>query len=272
MSQLSAASIARIESSQGEQSWRTRRVQVFDLPEGKVIVKGQRPKRGPWRHRILRWIGQILRAPMVRPVPVPGGAQSQAIEVKRLEQMSASAVPVPQVLHVADEYFVMRYLGDSDLAIQLRLLGLEAFGLWRQAAIYLIQTHDAGHYLSQCFARNIVIGRQSEDLFVAGLIDFEDDPVVVMTLLEAQVRDWMLFLQSTLFGLNAPAHVLQPVLTELLNRENPQVRDALLQHAKGLTWLRHLPTSRKIFGKDFVSIQATAHALYRQLQSRHIID
>jgi hypothetical protein len=272
MSQLSASSIALIESSQGESSWRVRRVQVFDLPEGQVIVKGQRPKRGPWRHRILKWVGQLLRAPMVRPVPVPGGQESQAIEVRRLAQMSANALPVPQVLHVSNDYFVMRYLGDSDLAVQLRLLGFEAFELWREAAIYLIQTHDAGHYLSQGFARNMVIGRQAEDLYVAGLIDFEDDPVVVMSLLEAQVRDWMLFLQSTLFGLNAPEHVLQPALTELLNRENPQVREALLQHAQGLAWLRHLPTSRKIFGKDFVSIQSTAQALYQQLRSRQLIE
>ncbi|NJS36830.1 MAG: hypothetical protein HC765_11105 [Brachymonas sp.] len=250
MSQLSASSIALIEASQGASSWRSRRVEVFDLPEGKVIVKGQRPKRGPWRHRLLKWIGTLLRSPVIRPVPVPGGEVSQAIEIKRLTQMSASAVPVPQVLHVTNDYFVMRYLGATDLAVQLRELGFEAFELWRQAAIYLIQTHDSGQYLSQSFARNIVIDRQAQDFFVAGLIDFEDDPLVVMSLLDAQVRDWLLFLQSTLYGLNAPESALQPVLTELLNRENPAVRDAVLLQSRSLVWMRHLPTSRKIFGKD----------------------
>lgn len=272
MTQLSSTSVALIESSQGAGSWRERRVQIFDLPEGKVIVKGQRPRRGPLRHWLLKWVGKLFRAPVVRPVPVPGGAQSQAIELSRLAQLNASALPVPEVLHVAKDYFVMRYLGDSDLAVKLREMGFEAFELWRQAAIYLIQTHDSGNYLSQCFARNIVIGRQSDELFIAGLIDFEDDPAVVMSVLDAQVRDWLLFLHSTLFNLSAPEHVLQPALTELLNRERTDVRDALLQHTQSLIWLRYLPTSRRVFGKDFVSLPVVAQAMYQQLLSRHMID
>ncbi|NJM44075.1 MAG: hypothetical protein HC858_09065 [Brachymonas sp.] len=50
--------------------------------------------------------------------------------------------------------------------------------------------------------------------------------------------------------MNAPESALQPVLTELLNRENPAVRDAVLLQSRSLVWMRHLPTSRKIFGKD----------------------
>lgn len=272
MSSLSSASLAQIEASAGQQSWRVCRVQVFDLSEGKVIVKGQRPKRGPWRYRVLRWIGQLLRMPMIQPVPMLGGSQAQAIEVKRLESMAQSGMPVPQVLHVAKDYFVMRYLGHTDLAVQLRLQGFGAFALWRQAAMHLIQVHEAKQYLSQGFARNMVIGKSSEDFFVAGLIDFEDDPSSVMSLLDAQVRDWMLFLLSSVHGLNAPEQVIQLALTELLERETPAVRHALLEQSKRIAWLRHLPSSRKIWGRDLVGVQAASQAMYQQLKSRQLIS
>ena len=47
---ISLTSIARIESST---VWRQKRVEIIDLPEGRMLVKGQRPLRGPWAHRVL---------------------------------------------------------------------------------------------------------------------------------------------------------------------------------------------------------------------------
>ncbi len=46
---ISLTSIARIESST---VWRNKRVEIIDLSEGRMLVKGQRPLRGPWAHRI----------------------------------------------------------------------------------------------------------------------------------------------------------------------------------------------------------------------------
>jgi hypothetical protein len=271
MSQMSAASIALIEASSGELSWRQRRVQVFDLPEGRVIVKGQRAKRGPWKHRLLRWVAGVLGVPMMRPVTVPGGAQSQALELTRLQALRAAGARVPQVLHVAPEYFVMTHLGHTDMAWELRERGPEVFGLWQQAAEQIIAVHAAGQYLSQCFSRNIILAGEGQQRHVAGLIDFEDDPASVMSVQDAQVRDWLVFLQSTLFTLAVPAAQLQPVLTDILNAEQAPVRDALLAQARRTAWLRHLPTSRKTWGKDFVNVQAIAAALYEQLKLRQLI-
>ena len=265
---LSAESIQKIENAS---EWRKNRVQIFDLPEGKLIVKGQRPKRGPWRHRLLALIGLLVGVAAIKPVPVPGGADSQALELSRLKAMAESAILVPEVMHVAPDYFVMRYLGGSDLAGQLREQGFGAFELWKQAALMIIQVHDAGQYLSQCFSRNIVVGQQASQNYIAGFIDFEDDPVVVMSPLEAQVRDWLIFLQSTLYSLAAHSHVLQPALTELLDREREDIRKALFAECARLAWLRHLPTSRKPWGKDIVSIQVAIQSMYTQLMQRHLI-
>jgi hypothetical protein len=265
---LSASSIARIENATG---WRKNRVQIFDLPEGKVIVKGQRPQRSPWRYRLLKMIGLLVGVPSMKPVPVPGGKASQDIELARLKAMADAAILVPEVMHVAPDYFVMRYLGESDLAGQLRGSGFGAFELWKSALLHIIQVHDAGQYLSQGFARNIIVGLQDSAPYIAGVIDFEDDPIVVMTALEAQVRDWLTFLQSSIYTLAAPSDVLQAALTELLDRERSDVREALFEQCRKLAWLRFLPKSRQHWGKDLVSTQAAMQVMYLQLQTRGLI-
>jgi tRNA A-37 threonylcarbamoyl transferase component Bud32 len=262
-SELSTASIAQIEVASG---WRVHRVEVFDLPEGKVIVKGHRPLRGPWRHRVLNLLAALFRAPMMKAVPVHGGAQSQEVELRRLAALKAAGQPVPRVLHVAPDYFVMNFLGKSHLAGVLSSQGFAAYDLWRTAAEQIVQVHAAGQYLSQCFGRNIIVDQASSDLRFAGMIDFEDDPLEVMSLQEAQVRDWLVFLQSTVYLLNAPPDALSAGLQELFSKESRQLRQALLQGCRKLVWLRHLPRSRNPWGKDTVMLQAAAQAMHGLLR------
>ncbi|MEO7940778.1 MAG: hypothetical protein ABIR55_19315 [Burkholderiaceae bacterium] len=252
---ISLTSIARIEASV---VWRERRVEVFDLPEGRLLVKGQRPLRGPWAHRTLNLFGRLAGVPYLKAVPVHGGAQSQEIEIRRLQTLHAAGVAVPQVHHVAPDYFVMSYLGANDLARALREQGAQAYGLWMAAMEHLLLVHARGQYLSQCFARNIIVSHQFE-----GLIDFEDDPLEVMTLEQAQARDWLVYLQSTLWNLALDEQRLDTALRSVLERESEPVRAVLRHAAHRLAWLRHLPTNRKIWGKDFVSLQAVAAAMVR---------
>lgn len=252
---ISPASIARIE---GASLWRERRVEVLDLPEGRVIVKGQRPLRGPWAHRMLNLFARLAGVPYLKAVPVHGGARAQAIEIARLQALHAAGLQVPQVLHVAPDYFVMTHLGSNDLARALREQGREAYGLWLAAMEHLLLVHARGQYLSQCFARNIIVSSRFE-----GLIDFEDDPLEVMTLEQAQARDWLIYLQSSLWNLALAPDRLDAALRQVLGRESEPVR-AVLRHAtRRLSWLRHLPTRRSLWGKDFVSLQMVASALVR---------
>ncbi len=269
MSQLSASSIATIEAATG---WRKDRVQVFDLPEGKIIVKGHRPQRGPWLHRILNVLASLLRVSMVKAVPVYGGARSQDVEIRRLRALADCGLPVPRILHVAHEYFVMTYLGSSHLAGKLSGQGYAAFDLWHAAAKEIVNVHRKGQYLSQCFGRNMIIDQAKAEPVFAGIIDFEDDPVDVMSVQDAQVRDWLIFLQSTIYPLQAPHVVLDATLKELFASEIPNVRQAFSLQARKLTWLRYLPTKREPWGKDTVSIQAAAQALHRLLTAPQSIS
>ena len=252
---MSLTSIARIEAST---VWRTRRVEVFDLPEGKVLVKGQRPQRSPWAHRFLNLFAWIAGVPYAKAVPVHGGARSQTVEIARLQALHDAGIAVPQVHHVAPNYFVMSYLGHNDLARALREQGPKAYGLWMAAMEHLLLVHARGQYLSQCFARNIIVSERFE-----GLIDFEDDPLEVMDLAHAQARDWLIYLQSTLFNLALEPDRLDAALRSVLGRESLSVREVLRHASRRLSWLRHLPTNRRVWGKDFVSLQAVGAAMYR---------
>jgi tRNA A-37 threonylcarbamoyl transferase component Bud32 len=252
---MSVTSIARIEASP---VWRTRRVEVFDLPEGRVLVKGQRATRNPWPHRLLNTLAWIAGVTYMKAVPVHGAARSQAIEVMRLRALYGAGLPVPAVLHVAPDYFVMTYLGSRDLALTLREQGMLAWDLWMAAMEELLRVHARGQYLSQCFARNIIVSDRFH-----GLIDFEDDPLEVMSLVEAQARDWLIYLQSTLFNLGPDPSRLDVALHQVLDRETEPVRAVLRHASRRLGWLRWLPTNRKLWGKDFVSLQAVGAALHR---------
>ena len=258
---ISLTSISRIESST---VWRRKRVEVMDLPEGPMLVKGQRRLRGPWAHRVLNLFAWLAGVPYLKAVPVHGGARSQAIEIERLRALRAAGIAVPQVHHVASGYFAMSYIGSNDLARVLREQGPQAYGLWMAAMEHLLLVHARGQYLSQCFARNIIVSDHFE-----GLIDFEDDPLEVMTLAQAQARDWLIYLQSSLFNLALEPNRLDAALHAVLSRESEPVRAVLRHAARRLSWLRYLPTSRRIWGKDFVSLQAVGAAMFRHHLANH---
>lgn len=168
--------------------WRTQRIARVDTPDGPLLIKGQRPARGPLRFKIMKWLSQLTRNPLLQPVPAHGGARAQNTEVQRLRQLAAAGLPVPAVLHQAPDYIALQFLpGESlqhgltqtpDLALRLFEQGLQAIG----------HVHQQGQYLSQAFARNIMVS--SGQLW---FIDFEDDPLEVMDLPQAQTRDWLAY-------------------------------------------------------------------------------
>lgn len=252
---LSARSLEVIESSAG---WRRNRVEHFDLPEGPVVVKGQRPLRGPWAHRVLNGLATLAGVPCLKAVPVHGGHLAQAVEVRRLRDLAAAGVRVPQVLHVAEDYFVMEDLGSDNLVRQMGLGGEAARRAWWRCAQYLLDAHQAGAYFSQCFARNLIVLPQG-----VGAIDFEDDPLEVMSLTDAQTRDWLAFFQSSLWLLDVPHRWIDEQLDALLSRESPEVQRALAVATSRLAWLRHLSNNRKLWGRDGISIRAAALHLHR---------
>ncbi len=238
---MTPADLQRIQASTG---WRAHRIEVFhDTSVGSVLVKGQRPARPVWRYRLMNGLARAAGVPLLRSAPAPGGAAAQRIEVRRLRSLAAAGVPVPEVLHVESEFFVQRWLGETRLDALLQRADAEALRWWTCGLDALIDLHARGQYLSQAFARNFIACGET-----LAMIDFEDDPLQVMSLERAQARDWLAYLHSSAreFGGRefAPAESPVPLLRAALDKERKPVRRLVADTARRLAWALRLPAQR----------------------------
>jgi hypothetical protein len=248
--------VDRIRASGG---WRRYRTEAFDTSEGPVIVKGQRPARTVVAAWLLRLVAKLARSPEMRPIPAPGGAPGQATELRRLQELAAAGVRVPRVLHVDEGFFVMERLPGQSLGERLAARPADARSLWEQGLRFIHDVHARGQYLSQASARNLMVTPGG-----IAAIDFEDDPREVLPLAAAQVRDWLLYLQSTVWLLPQPQEELLPTWERLAPTGSDAA--AMLESVERMAWMRHLPRRRKPWGRDIVSAQAAASLLHAWAQ------
>ena len=226
---------------------------LLDTPQGKVMVKGQRKPRDPVRFWLLSAIGKLFSSPLIKPVPAHGGAKSQEIELERIAALHSAGISVPIVLHVAKDYFVMRAFTGRPLDSLVSEPGTKAQAAFEQGLNAIAQVHAAGQYLSQGFARNILVNQHA-----LCFIDFEDDPLQVMTLAQAQARDYLLYLLSVVW-LNRAMHApWRAAWRSCKQAMKPQVRALIDNTASGVLWMRHLPQTRKPLGRDALQLQALA--------------
>jgi len=255
---MNAQELARIRASEG---WRRDRTEGFATEDGPVIVKGQRPPRPAIAALALKLLSGLARSPELKPVPAPGGAAGQAIEVRRLTTLRMAGVRVPAVVHVDADFFVMERLAGQSLAQRLDPRPQDARALWEQGLRFLGDVHARGQCLSQASARNLIVTPGG-----IAAIDFEDDPLEVLSLPQAQVRDWLLYLQSTVWLLPHAHEELLP----LWERYAPAGADAaaMLASVRRMAWMRHLPSRRRPWGRDIVSAQAAAALLHAWARRR----
>jgi hypothetical protein len=228
------------------------RVDVVDTPDsGRVVVKRQRPSRGPWRGHAVDLLARSIGLDILRAVPAPGGASAQATELRRLAWLDGLGLRVPRVLHVEAAFFVVGHLAGSSLVLAIEAGGAAGFAAWQSGLAALVDVHSRGTCLSQAFARNFLVTPTG-----LAMIDFEDDPLEAMTLDEAQARDWLAYLHSTAWLLDRDADEVRSVLGERLAREQAAVRGALARAGRRLAVFRHLPRSRRPWGREVVGLQA----------------
>ncbi len=252
---LSQASVQRVEQSQG---WRRNRMEMMELPEGHVVVKGQRPARGPLRFWLLQLIASCSRNPLLKPVPNRGGLAAQQTEERRLRTLHKAGVTVPQLLHVGADYLVMQRIEGHNLDHCMHSPDYAALDAFNMGANALMDLHAKGQYLSQGFARNM-LNCQGHVFF----IDFEDDPLQVMSLQQAQVRDWLSFVLSSVWGNHAPREQLMQSWTAITQRMPKDLFLAVQDAVQSLAWMRHLSQNRKACGRDMVMVQAAAAFLHQ---------
>ncbi len=242
--------------------WRAERTEMVDTLDGPVLVKGQRPARANLGYAVLNGLARATGSRVLQAVPMHGGDAAQAVEVRRLGELFASGVRVPRLLHVDAEFFAMEFVPGPNLASLLAAKPANGLGLWERGLRAIESVHARGEYLSQAHARNFIV---HGDALVA--IDFEDDPLEVMTLTEAQAHDWLVYLLSTAWLLPGKQDQMLALWRGFIPPDSPG--GALLHKtARRLGWLRHLPCKRKPWGRDIVSAQAAGAFLHQWARER----
>ncbi|MFT4241321.1 MAG: RIO1 family regulatory kinase/ATPase [Acidovorax sp.] len=237
--------------------------------DGEAIwVKRAGAPHGPGRYRAMALLAGLLGLPVLRPVPNPGGPQAIATEVRRLRDLAARGVRVPEVLAVQDNGFAMRHLGRPGEETPSLINAMEpaaqaghtaaVLALWQQGLDVLAHVHRQGTCLSQAFARNMV---RCPDGQVA-CIDFEDDPAAVLPLPVCHARDALCYAHSTAIyllqsGLLPGARALWAAWVA---QSSPPMQAVLADSVQRLRWLRRLPASRRL-GRDLQRVRAACDLL-----------
>jgi len=170
--------------------------------------------------RALDGIARRLDAQALRPPPHHAGAHAKQVELRRLSELESQGVPVPAVLGEGSDTLILDDQGPT-LASHLRTAQADPQRLDALAATAARAIHDAhrrGAYLGQPLPRNMTFDGER-----IGFIDFEEDPLEVMTLQQAQARDWLMFSYGASRYYARRPQALAAVLKGTLASEDPAV-------------------------------------------------
>lgn len=240
-----------------------------------VVIARYRTKSGPvwlrkalahhalWIYTPLRWLARFLRVRALQPVPNPGGAIAVNREAKRLRELAKAGIAVPVLLAQQEDALLMTDVSMEGKSRQLEHALKESDSaqqcvmLFTQAVHGLGQVHAADQYLSQAFARNIMLTHDGRIAF----IDFEDDPGEVMALPLCQARDWLCFIFSTaiILAQKNQSDVAVSTLTKTISQGSYTARKALLKVCRRLAWIRFLPIAK--LGSDGQRVVAAGQCL-----------
>ncbi len=222
-----------------------------------IIIEGQRAwlkfygeSSRAFALGLLNFVAHRFHLHALRPPPHRGGAQAREIEARRLTELKAQGVHVPEVLGQSRTALVLEHTGVS---FNTCLREADAAGRDRlvAAAIDAIAAaHREGAYLGQPVPRNM-----TWDEGRIGFIDFEEDPLEVMDLPQAQARDWLMFGYGVVKYYDDRPEVLKTMLADAME----DVERPVVDHAHQVTGrLQRLARLLQRAGK---SGRALAHAI-----------
>lgn len=180
--------------------------------------------------RVTRW---LALAPL-RPPPRYTREQAKQVEIRRLQELRALGVRVPATLGEGEHSLMLSDIGPT-LSSQLRKLkndpaALDA--LTGRALQAIADAHRRGGYFGQPLPRNMTL---SDDGI--GFLDFEEDPLEVMTLAQAQARDWLMFAYGVARYYDGRREALAALLRQAMRDDPPTVSRHARQVGYRLHWL-----------------------------------
>lgn len=159
----------------------------------------------------------------LRPPPHHAGREARDIEQRRILELQEAGVRVPQILGVGDGALVLSDIGPT-LASRMREAGDEPArldALTGEAIAAIGDGHARGAHFGQPWPRNLTFDERG-----VGFIDFEEDPLEVMPLDDAQARDWVLFAYGTARYYSGRQEVLSGMIGDALAQAPVGVADA----------------------------------------------
>jgi len=223
-------------------------------------LKKSAPGMGVFRYHGLNIFSSLLRLPLLKAVPQKGDQMALDIEVKRIECLHDNGVLTPKVIAKEPGWLLLKNLGESiiDDMKAHRHNQTRMRKLFSHCLVAIKQLHLKNQYLSQGFVRNMLM--IDEDRGTVGFIDFEDDPLTVMNLQQAQGRDLLLFINSTARFFVKDSEYFRNQIHEFLDGHNPKVIASIRNTNKKLMWITKLPF-QKILGHDYQKLKTGILAL-----------
>lgn len=234
----------------------------YELAHETLWVKRAGKGNPALNYWLLNTLARLFSAPVLQPVPNPGGAVSIQTEAARLRSFQAQGLRVPEVLATTDQAFVMRHLGRPGEEAPSLSNAIEdaipqgaaaTLQLWQRGLDAIHEAHTKAQVLSQAVARNMVVCADG----VIGFIDFEDDPAAHLPRAVCLARDALNYAQSTaLFLLQADAMAqAQPQWAAFVATLPVDAQEVLQRTVRKLGWVRFLPLSRRL-GRDALRVRA----------------
>ena len=248
-----SAELARILPGQ------THTIARHNLPNGQIVWVRQTGKTIPqWRYSLLGFVARHLRLGALQPVPNAGGSEAIATEAARLRALAAHDIRAPRLLAESAGGLMFTHIGEHTLLHHIEN-SPERLDYWQQGLAAIERVHRNGQYLSQAFARNIIVCNDGQ----IGFIDVEDDPGRYMPLERCQSRDYLCYLQSTAVWLQK--HGLLDQAAVIWRQHSSSLPAALrtpIESAiRPIGWMRHLQAG--FWGNDTLRLAALA-ALFEQ--------
>ncbi len=245
--------------------WRTAmdsddRIEKISSNQGSFWLKKAAPARGVFRYHALNLFSWLLRLPLLKAVPQPGGDAAIQNEINRIQDLAAKGVLVPPIIAHDAGWLLIKDVGASII----RELKQKDTTQTRRQALFkaclraIKALHQNDQYLSQGFIRNMLL--MDEAAMQVAFIDFEDDPLSVMSLAEAQARDVLLLVNSTARFFIDDGEFLHASIQQFMHGHNPEMIAALRTTANRMQWLAKVPF-QGLLGHDFQKLKVGVLAL-----------
>jgi len=191
-----------------------------------IVIEGQRAWLKQYRDGsrvvalgLLDFIARRFHLVALRPPPHRGGDAARDVEARRLRELQEQGINVPHVIGSGHAALV---LGDNGSSFNTCLREADDAGRDRLVALAagaIASAHAKGAYFGQPLPRNMTF-----DGTRVGFIDFEEDPLEVMDLAQAQARDWLMFGYGLSKYYAHRPHALQQLLSTAIDGGDAPVR------------------------------------------------